>query len=272
MPEGEVEVIAKEIVDSLSARVQFANNMVVNCHDDHVKANQFVSKDLNPLIKKIKAYHKPFKDAAKNTLDIAKDREKEQLDQAESAKDITKDKINKFLDAEDARIKKETAELAEKARKERERLLASAQKKIERATSTHAKLEDQITALQEELDKTPDDIEKEPIIAQIEKLQQKQTHASEKIEEVVQETEVADQAPSQVVPEAAPKVAGQSSKKVKVPDKDRADKMAVIKAVVAGEASPDLLDINFGVAKKLLNSGVFPPGIPFYEERDTRIR
>lgn len=249
-----VEISSKMLVTTIQ-HVEIAKDSIRQIKERRNK----IDATFDTHIKSAHAAHKALVATKKGFTD--------ELDEAER---ILKGKIGAF-ELEQRRLKDEADRKArEEAEAERKKILDAAQKKMDRIIAASGKIEDQITALEAELQNGENtEAQTEFLSRQLEILRLKLDGQQEKALQAQQQAERAA--------ESVPVVAATSYEKTKgvrvVLIPEVTNKMQLIQEVAAGRAPEGVLDVNMGMLKKLVNMGVkIQAGVVCREDTSVSVR
>lgn len=247
---------AKAIVVQVASHVEAAKDIIRQIKERRAK----IDATFDSHIKAAHAAHKSLVATKKGFTD--------ELDESER---IIKGKIGNY--ELEQRRQKEEADLKarEEAEAERKKILMAAQKKMDRIINSSGKIEDQIAALEAELEGGDNTATQAEFLSrQLEILRLKLEGQQEKALQAQQAAERAAEA----VPVIAPATAYEKTKGVRVVlIPEVTDKMALIREVAAGRAPESVLDVNLGTLKRLCNMGVkFAAGVACREDTSVSVR
>ncbi len=248
-----------------------ASGMVVTDDKEKKAAVDYIRKVIRPLKAEVKEGYDDIVKLAKQTYDKAKEKRKGYLGPLTEAEEVLKKKMNSYDNKVEDERREEADRLADLARKDKDKRLKASDAKIEKQLSKVTDLGERITMLEKSLeDPKFSEEDKEVIENKLVTLRAQHVNAQQKVDTEKEKKTIVESTPAPVLTSPAEKTKGHSSRKVKEPVLQ--DKITVIAAVATGKITHEILDINMGKAKKLINAGVVIPGIGYTEERDTRIR
>ncbi len=230
-------------------------------------------RGIKDIKKEVEEYFNPDIDRAHKLHKSLLSKKNSFIDPLVAAEKVYKDdKISKYLDLKEEQEEKERLRLAEIARKERETLLNRAAKKIDKLLEKTGDLQAQVISLEEAL-QNPEmtEEEEETIHARLRPLYAKIEGNKEAIEDKTAEIETCSMVPEPVsAPVSSPKVKGMSGRKKL--EATVVNPMALVKAIVSGQAPIGIIKWDIGQINKIVNMGVRLGGVSTTSKRDIRIR
>ncbi len=252
-----------------------AQNMVVNTVEDKKAAASFIKAAIRTRKKKVEEEIGTKKSQAYKLWKGLSELINKLVSPLDQAEKIIKSKMNEFDDREEARLRKEAQEQAEREQKEREKKLNRIKVNIEKITARTDDIKTNIQDLTERLNDTDDADTAEMIRAEIEILEARLEGNKEK---VAMKMEQADELniPSYIAPPSlTPKATGVASSK-KMVVTEVYNPQALIKAIVEGKVQVDIRKIvkkwDLTVLTNLYNAGIQLPGCKVETKRIQAIR
>ena len=252
-----------------------AQNMVVNTVEDKKAAASFIKAAIRTRKKKVEEEIGTKKSQAYKLWKGLSELINKLVNPLDQAEKIIKSKMNEFDDREEARLRKEAQEQAEREQKEREKKLNRIKVNIEKITARTDDIKTNIQDLTERLNDTDDADTAEMIRAEIEILEARLEGNKEK---VAMKMEQADELniPSYIAPPSlTPKATGVASSKKTVVT-EVYNPQALIKAIVEGKVQVDIRKIvkkwDLTVLTNLYNAGIQLPGCKVETKRIQAIR
>ena len=223
-------------------------------------------KDIRQLERQIDETFDPSIDAAKKNLAEARALKAKFTDPLKTAYGLAADAQKDYFSRKEKEAQKAAEKAAEEARIQTEKDLEAARKKIDKLGLQAGSIESELKELGLLLN-DPNSTETEMQVAQakIDTLQSKLDSKRGAIEETAQRAEIAAMAPvPAAVPTAVSKPPGMSARKEKI--LTVINKGAVLRAIVDGLIGEDLVDIDMGKLKRMVNAGAIVPGVTWIEQ------
>ena len=266
--ENEIQIIERKV----NPIIEQANALTVTTTADVEKGRDAI-RVINALVKEVEGTFSPIKRKIDESKKEVLAQERRYLTPLASAKETINNKVGVYLDEQDRIRRAEEAKARAEEERKKAAAIAAADKKIADLMAKSGDLSAQIEALKSELG-NPElpDLDRERIGAQLQALQRKYNSLQEKAEEVQAqvETVLSTPAPSLVV-NNTPKVAGLSSRTELIPEVT--NPLALIKAIGSGQYPAGLVkEWDYALLKKLVNSGMNPPGVSSQSRRVMGVR
>jgi hypothetical protein len=263
----DLSVIEKKI----DPQVHDANTLAVQSQDDMIMANAML-QGIKAIKKEINESCDPIIKAAHDTHKKAVAQKKVFMEPLDRAEGVIKGKIGGYLDYLDAERRKEEARLREKAEKQQAKEMEKANKKVEALIEKAGGVEDQIKAIEAELeDPELTNTEIELLTAKRDSLVLDRDRTNRVIQETVDRVEAKASVPTPIPAREAPKVKGLSSAVKIVPSV--VNSMALVRAVADGRAPLGVIKAwDMSVISKLVNAGMNVPGVATQTVRNISVR
>lgn len=260
---NEVQKYQKDI----SPYINKANALAVRSTEDVEAARDFI-RDIKDQIKAVKEFFDPRIDQAnKLHKGLIADRGVFEVP-LKGAQSVIEQKIGVYVAAEQKKLREEAQRREDEERRKHEQAVARAAKSMDALLEKAGEFQEQITALEAELER-PDITTEESLAAasRLEMVRAKLDASERKVAVVTERATVAYIPPP---PPVVEKVAGVTVKKVLEPVILNA--AIVINAISQGQAPADIVDFNMDKIKKLINAGIKIPGVGSTESHKTAVR
>lgn len=267
----------KKTTDAATCKIQA---LVVDSQDSYEQAVS-MAQDIKAHQKKIEEHHAPLKKTARAAHQAVINAEKELLEPLAQLKGLLTNKMTTYSDEQDRKAEAAAREAENKARAEHQRKLTAAANYAKKIVAACGELDEQIDAINVELEKDISDENAQALRSQLSILEAqkrgKAQAAAERERQAEEALQKATYTPPPTVTET-PKAKGAAVIKKRVGEV--VDMKALIKGIASGDIMCDpgeLFKVQVAGLNALIKMGVFPAGetthgVKVVIETDTRIR